>query len=54
MGDLSLLFFFQVPTIPLSSVPFFPVEDFSPQQIVKNVKDEARWTGDPWNNQEDE
>ena len=33
--------FLPVPIVPMPQVPFFPVEGFSPQQIVRNVRDRA-------------
>jgi hypothetical protein len=37
--ELKFAIFF--PFLPMPSVPFFPVEGFSPQQIVRNARDRA-------------
>lgn len=34
--------FLSVPTIPMPQVPFFPVEGFTTQQIVRNARDRAQ------------
>ena len=34
--------FLPVPIVPMPQVPFFPVEGFSPQQIVRNARDRAQ------------
>jgi hypothetical protein len=33
--------FLPFPIVPMPQVPFFPVEGFSPQQIVRNARDRA-------------
>jgi len=36
--------FLPFPIVPMPQVPFFPVEGFSPQQIVRNARDRAEST----------
>jgi hypothetical protein len=39
--ELKFAIFFSLLPFPMPSVPFFPVEGFSPQQIVRNARDRA-------------